>query len=60
MEQKNLLGIIPDQYTGEEIEAEASVELEDGNNAVIFYVAAKDRLLNVNRWHHLAGISTLT
>jgi hypothetical protein len=55
MNQKNFLDIIPDQYTGKEIEAEASVELKDGNDAVIFYDAAKDRLLNVNRWHHVAG-----
>ncbi len=56
MKQKDFLGIIPDQYTGKEIEAEASAELKDSNDAVIFYDAAKDRLLYVNKWHHWAGI----
>jgi hypothetical protein len=56
MKQKDFLKIIPDQETGTEIQAEASVDLEDGNGAIIFYNAAKERLLNVNKWHHVAGI----
>ncbi len=56
MKQKDFTGIVPAQYTGAEIEAEATVELIDENEAKGFYEIAKDRLLNVNEWHHVAGI----
>ncbi len=56
MEQKDFTGIVPAQYTGEEIEADASVELNDEKEAQKFYLLAKDRLLNVNKWHKLAGL----
>jgi hypothetical protein len=56
MKQKDFTGIVPAQYTGKEIEAEAFVEMKDKNEAMIFYDAVRDRLLNVNSWHQLAGI----
>lgn len=56
MKNKNYTGIIPGQYSGEEIEAEASVELGDKNVAIIFYDEVKKRLLDVNNWHQVAGI----
>ncbi len=56
MKQKDYTGIVPPQYTGKEIEAEASVELNDVNTAKTFYNVVKERLLNVNNWHDLAGL----
>lgn len=56
MKNKNYTGIIPAQNSGEEIEAEASVDLKDRNIANIFYNEVKKRLLNVNSWHHTAGL----
>lgn len=56
MKQKDHTGIIPVQYTGKEIEADASIELKDNKEAKIFYDIAKERLLNVNKWHKVAGI----
>ncbi len=56
MKQKDYLDIIPEQYTGNETEAGAAVEFNDNNDAVIFYDEAKKRLLNVNKWHELAGL----
>lgn len=56
MKEKDFTGIIPAQYTGEEIEVTASVEFIDQNQAKFFFDIAKSRLLNVNNWHHLAGI----
>ena len=54
--KKDFTGIVPTQHTGEEIEAEASVELDNENEAKLFYLIAKERLLNVSNWHKLAGI----
>ena len=56
MKPKDFTGIIPAQYTGKEIEAEASVDLKDDNEAKVFYHVVKERLLQVNNWHKLAGI----
>lgn len=56
MKQQDFTGIVPAQYTGKEIEAEASVELKDVTEAKSFYQVAKDRLLNVNNWHKIAGL----
>ena len=55
MKHKDFTGIVPTQYTGEEIEADASVKLNDSNEASTFYEKTKDRLLNVNEWHIVAG-----
>ena len=56
MKQKDFTGIVPAQHTGKEIEADASIDLKNNNEASIFYDTVKDRLLNVNNWHQLAGI----
>jgi len=56
MKHKDFSGILLPQYTGEEIEAEASVILNDENEAKNFFTAVKNRLLNVNNWHKIAGI----
>ena len=56
MKRKDYAGIIPPQYTGKEIEVEATVEFKNINEAKAFYNAAKSRLLKVNNWHHVAGI----
>lgn len=55
MKHQDHTGIVPAQYTGQEIEAEASVELKNENEATAFYNIAKERLLHVNNWHHIAG-----
>ena len=56
MKQKDYTGIIPPQYTGTQIEVDATVELKDIDEARAFYIVAKSRLLQVNNWHHVAGI----
>lgn len=56
MKQQDFTGLVPEQYTGKEIEAEASVELMDESQASLFYETAKERLLNVNNWHEVAGL----
>ena len=56
MKERDFTGIVPEQYTGEEIEAADFAELKNSKEAKIFYGTAKERLLNVNNWHHIAGI----
>jgi hypothetical protein len=55
MTPKDYTSIVPAQYTGKEIEAEASVALPNDNQAISFYNIAKKRLLQVNQWHQLTG-----
>ena len=56
MIQKDLTGIVPNQYTGEEIETQSSVDFKNESQAKVFYEVAKARLLSVNNWHFIAGI----
>ncbi|MGZ4049901.1 MAG: hypothetical protein ACXVNN_11095 [Bacteroidia bacterium] len=49
--------IVPAQYTGTEMKATCSRELNDENSAKAFYEEAKHRLLNVKDWYHAAGIT---
>jgi hypothetical protein len=56
MKQKDFTGIVPDQYTGEEIETQSSIDLKNENEAQTFYEVAKARLLSVNNWHVIAGM----
>jgi len=56
MENRDYPGIVPPQYTGKEVEADASAEWKDDNEAKGFYETAKRRLLYVNHWHKLAGL----
>ncbi len=53
MEQKDITGVVPEQYTGKEIVAEASRELDSPEDAKKAYQQARDRLLNVNDWSEL-------
>ena len=55
MKNKDFTGIIPSQHTGNEIEADACIELNE-EEAKRFYETAKQRLLHINNWHKLAGI----
>ncbi|HEY6977186.1 MAG TPA: hypothetical protein VH396_12910 [Chitinophagaceae bacterium] len=56
MKQEDIIGIIPEHYTGKKTEAEASVTLHNTEEAIIFYKTVKERLLDVNKWHEVAGI----
>lgn len=56
MNKKDYTGIVPVNYTGKEIEAEASAEWKSDDEAKAFYAIVKERLLSVNEWHHMAGI----
>jgi hypothetical protein len=47
--------IIPEQETGVESNTESSVELNNNEEAVRAFDLLKQRLLNVNLWHSLAG-----
>jgi len=50
------LNIVPAQYTGKEIEVESTLQLKNSHEAKIFYELVKNRLLDVNYWHNLAGL----
>ena len=56
MKKQDFSGLVPAQYTGKEIEAEASTELRNENEAKMFYDIVKEKLLNVNNWHQLTGL----
>jgi hypothetical protein len=49
------LGLVPEQTVGQEILTEESVTLKNINEAKFFFQAARRRLLDVNRWHEIAG-----
>jgi hypothetical protein len=55
MKNKNYTGIVPGQHTGKQIDTESSIRFDTTEEAQSFYKIAKSRLLNVNRWHELAG-----
>ncbi len=56
MKQKDVLGIVPAQHEGKSIETEAILDLEDENEAKLYFEVAKARLLSVNNWHFISGI----
>jgi len=56
MKYKDFTGIIPGQYSGEEIETDASIELADEPKAKALYKLAKQKIMNVNNWHTVAGL----
>ena len=58
MKQTDYAGIVPAQFTGKEIEVEATRELEDETAAGSFFEIAKRRLLDVNNWNKIAGAFT--
>jgi hypothetical protein len=56
MSYNDVLGIVPPQHTGKAIHADAHIDFDSVDEAKAFYETAKDRLLNVNRWHEYAGL----
>ncbi len=57
-EEKNQSGVIPEHYTGKVIDTESFVEFNSTEEAKAFFRVVKQRLLNVNAWHELAGAAT--
>ncbi len=55
MSFKDYTGILPEQYTGKEIIAEAYKVLPNTNEAIFQYDVAKSRLLTCNNWREVAG-----
>ena len=53
MKRKDILGIIPEQFKGQELEVEASQVLNDVTAAQTLYQAAKEKLFSVNNWHQV-------
>ncbi len=54
----DFLGLIPEQYTGKELTATATIEFNDEQEAVNFFELAMRRLLDVNNWQNTAkGVS---
>lgn len=51
---------VPAQFTGSEMNAVEKVELPSGAEAVFFFKIVKERLLDVNKWAEIAGISMST
>ncbi len=53
MKHKDILGLIPGQFKGQALEAEASLELDNVNAAQTLYQDAKKKLFSVNHWHQI-------
>lgn len=58
MKQRDHIEIIPPQFKGQEIEAEATKELKDETEAKSLYKVAKKKLLDVNNWKNITGAIT--
>jgi hypothetical protein len=58
MKQKDRLGIVPPQFTGQEIETASTQVLKTEANAESLYNEARKKLLDVNNWNKVAGIVT--
>jgi hypothetical protein len=50
--------LIPEQETGLQTNTESSVDCKDEDSALYLYGIARQRLLDVNNWHKLAGKAT--
>lgn len=55
MEEKNYTGLVPENYTGNELTAVSSIRCANPEEAHRFYEQVRQRLLNVGNWHTLAG-----
>jgi hypothetical protein len=55
MQKKNYTGIVPPQQSGQQIDAESTVEGATVEEARELYNRAKNRLLDINHWQQLAG-----
>ena len=58
MKQRDHIGVVPLQFKGQEIEAEATKELKDETDAKSLYNVAKKKLLDVNNWKKITGFIT--
>lgn len=58
MEEKNHTGIVPENKTGDVINSVHSIELGNNDEARAFFNIVKQRLLDVNSWHKIAGMLT--
>ena len=58
MSEKNSEEAIPQQQSGIQTNTETSLELTSEKDARSFYQKVKERLLEVNSWHHYAGALT--
>lgn len=47
--------VVPPQRTGKVIDTEKSIEFSTEEDAIDFFKLAKQRLINVNEWHEIAG-----
>ena len=48
-------GLVPEQTQGSQSDTKASVEMDTVEHAIELYAVAKERLLEINSWHQLAG-----
>ena len=55
MKHKDVIGIVPAQYKGQEIEVDAIQDLKADSEALRLYDIARKKLLNVNNWSKVAG-----
>ena len=55
MGEKNHTGIIPENQTGEFFNSQSSIELPNTDEAKAFFKIVKQRLLDINSWHKIAG-----
>jgi hypothetical protein len=58
MEEKNYTGLIPANETGAVIDSVASEDFKDDAEAKAFFQIVKERLLDVNHWHDVAGAAS--
>ena len=58
MKQRDHIGIVPPQFTGQQIEVETTKESKDEADAKNLYNLAKKKLLDVNNWNKIAGAIT--
>ena len=58
MKTQDYTGILPAQYTGKEIIAEASVTMPTLHEAITLFNHSKKRLLLVDKWQDLSGMAS--
>lgn len=56
MQTDDFLSLIGNQYTGKEMEIQATLRLPNTKAAQRFYPIARERLLQINSWHDIAGV----
>ncbi|MDQ6815014.1 MAG: hypothetical protein M3040_14865 [Bacteroidota bacterium] len=58
MEEPNYTGLVPKQDKGVTMTSASAEEFADDAEAKSFFEVVKRRLLDVNRWHQLAGMAS--